>query len=154
VIADTSPINYLILIGEVAVLPALYGRVIIPPEVLAELTDPGTPFVVGEWAHVLPEWVEVRTSGLPDDEALCHLDPGERAAIFSLSCAPDDAAGRDEAKRRGIPNTGTLGIIRAAGLGKLLDLPSAVQRLASTNFRVSQSLLQELLAEYSRRSQG
>ena len=31
VIADTSPINYLILIGQIDVLRALYGRVLIPP---------------------------------------------------------------------------------------------------------------------------
>ena len=37
VIADTSPINYLILIGEIDVLPALYGQVLIPPSVREEL---------------------------------------------------------------------------------------------------------------------
>lgn len=39
VIADTSPLNYLLLIGEIAILPSLYGQVFIPPEVLAELSD-------------------------------------------------------------------------------------------------------------------
>jgi predicted nucleic acid-binding protein len=33
VIADTSPINYLIPIGEIEVLPALYQRVLVPPSV-------------------------------------------------------------------------------------------------------------------------
>ena len=159
VIADTSPINYLILIGEIAILPALYGRVIIPPEVIAELTDPGSPLAVGEWARVLPEWLEVRASALPYDETLLQLDPGERAAISlaeqesEVLLLIDDAAGRAEANRRGLPNTGTLGIIRAAGVRKLLDVPSALRRLASTNFRVSQALLQALLAEHSRRGQ-
>jgi len=31
VVADTTPVNYLILIGEIDVLPKLYGRVVIPP---------------------------------------------------------------------------------------------------------------------------
>ena len=31
VIADTSPINYLIWIEQVNVLPKLYGRILIPP---------------------------------------------------------------------------------------------------------------------------
>jgi predicted nucleic acid-binding protein len=31
VVADASPLRYLILIEEVRVLPALYGRVIVPP---------------------------------------------------------------------------------------------------------------------------
>jgi predicted nucleic acid-binding protein len=33
VVADTTPVNYLILIGEIDVLPKLYGRVVIPPAV-------------------------------------------------------------------------------------------------------------------------
>jgi predicted nucleic acid-binding protein len=38
VIADTSPINYLICIGEIDVLPRLYGVVIIPRAVRDELS--------------------------------------------------------------------------------------------------------------------
>jgi len=37
VIADTSPINYLILIGEIEILKHLFSRVIIPEAVLLEL---------------------------------------------------------------------------------------------------------------------
>ncbi len=59
----------------------------------------------------------------------------------------DDAAGRSEATRRGIPSTGTLGILRAAAVRQLLDLPSSLKNLAATNFRVSQLLMEELLAE-------
>jgi predicted nucleic acid-binding protein len=32
IVADTSPLNYLILIESVHVLPSLYGRILIPPE--------------------------------------------------------------------------------------------------------------------------
>jgi len=59
----------------------------------------------------------------------------------------DDAAGRAEADRRHIPNTGTLGLLRAASLRQLVDLTAALNRLATTNFRVSQSLIEELLTE-------
>lgn len=31
VIADTSPLNYLIRIGEIEILPALYARIVVPP---------------------------------------------------------------------------------------------------------------------------
>lgn len=37
VIADTGPINDLILIGEIELLPALYDRVTVPPSVCEEL---------------------------------------------------------------------------------------------------------------------
>ena len=39
VIADTGPINYLILIGHIAVLSQLFDKVVLPSAVRAELTD-------------------------------------------------------------------------------------------------------------------
>ena len=50
--------------------------------------------------------------------------------------------------------TGTLGILRAAALGELIDLPSALGRLLATNFRVSISLANDLLAEDAERKAG
>jgi predicted nucleic acid-binding protein len=47
VIADTSPINYLIWIGEIAVLQRLYGRVLIPPSVCDELKRAPAPEASG-----------------------------------------------------------------------------------------------------------
>ena len=59
----------------------------------------------------------------------------------------DEAAGRLEASRRGIPNTGTVGILRAASIARLVDLPSTLARRVATNFRISSSLLDGLIAE-------
>ncbi|HEY6393452.1 MAG TPA: hypothetical protein VIX89_19370 [Bryobacteraceae bacterium] len=56
VIADTSPLNYLILIEAIDLLPRLYGRIVIPVEVLNELKDDGAPRRINEWAMKLPEW--------------------------------------------------------------------------------------------------
>jgi predicted nucleic acid-binding protein len=158
VVADTSPLNYLVLIGEIETLPALYGRVLIPPEVLAELTDPGVPIEVLDWIRSRPEWLEVRVVREDrNDTTLQHIGPGERAAILLAQEEPDvlllmdDAAGRAEANRREIPNTGTLGVLRAAALRQLLDLPAVLTRLAATNFRVSASIIEELLAEDAER---
>jgi predicted nucleic acid-binding protein len=39
VIPDTSPINYLVLIGEISLLPRLYGKILIPDAVLTELRE-------------------------------------------------------------------------------------------------------------------
>jgi predicted nucleic acid-binding protein len=36
VVADTSPINYLVLIEEIGVLPKMYGHVVIPHTVREE----------------------------------------------------------------------------------------------------------------------
>ena len=158
VVADTSPLNYLALIGEIGILQRLYGRVVVPSEVLAELADSGAPPEVAAWIQSRPEWLEVRAVRVgQDDPALQQLDPGERAAILLAQEEPDvlllidDSAGRAEANRRDIPNTGTLGVLRAAALRRLLDLPPALARLAATNFRVSRSLIEDLLAEDSER---
>ena len=37
IVSDTSPINYLVLIGEIELLPKLFGKVVIPQAVLDEL---------------------------------------------------------------------------------------------------------------------
>ncbi len=37
VVSDTSPLNYLVLIGADHVLPILFGRVVAPPVVLSEM---------------------------------------------------------------------------------------------------------------------
>jgi predicted nucleic acid-binding protein len=49
VVADTSRINYLILIQHELLLPALYTHVIVPPAVHHELQDPETPLAVRAW---------------------------------------------------------------------------------------------------------
>jgi predicted nucleic acid-binding protein len=43
VIADTSLINYLVLIEQIEVLPKLYGRILIPPSVYEELQQGSHP---------------------------------------------------------------------------------------------------------------
>ena len=50
VVADTSPLNYLILIDEIDLLPALLGKVLLPYAVFRELKHPKTaPKVLNGW---------------------------------------------------------------------------------------------------------
>jgi predicted nucleic acid-binding protein len=49
VIADTGPVNYLILIDEIDLLPALYGQLLIPPSVHEELGRKRAPEAVRLW---------------------------------------------------------------------------------------------------------
>jgi len=60
VVADTSPLNYLVLIEEVGLLPAIFGNVLVPTSVFHELQHPRTSLKVREWVANLPVWVEVR----------------------------------------------------------------------------------------------
>ena len=57
VVSDTSPINYLVILGIIDVLPELFETVYIPPEVVRELTSNDTPKSVREWMQSPPHWV-------------------------------------------------------------------------------------------------
>jgi len=43
VVADTSPLNYLVLIGQVEILPALFERIFVPQTVQNELRENEAP---------------------------------------------------------------------------------------------------------------
>src|ERR1035441_9824731 len=59
VIADTGPVNYLILIGHINLLPRLFQRVILPTAVKEELHDIGAPVAVRAWIGSPPDWLEI-----------------------------------------------------------------------------------------------
>jgi predicted nucleic acid-binding protein len=46
VVADTSPINYLLLINQIDLLPHLFQEIIIPDVVRDEMLDPEAPPVL------------------------------------------------------------------------------------------------------------
>jgi predicted nucleic acid-binding protein len=80
VVADTGPLNYLILIGALDVLPPLYGRVAVPHLVALELGQPGAPPAVAAWIGEPPGWLDI-VADPPFDPTLELLDPGESAAL-------------------------------------------------------------------------
>ncbi len=89
VVADTSPLNYLALIGEAQLLHQLYGRVLVPQAVAQELLHPAAPAIVSEWIRHRPAWLDVvEVKG--EDPSLANLDPGEREAlILAQKLSPD-----------------------------------------------------------------
>jgi predicted nucleic acid-binding protein len=131
VISDTSPLNYLILIECIDVLPTLYGRVVIPEGVLAELQRDSTPQVVKKWIAARPGWLDVRQARIQANDALSMLGIGERQAISlaqELQAAAiiiDEERGRREARRLGLSVIGILGVLRDAAERKLIELPAA-----------------------------
>ena len=151
VIADSSPIHYLFLIGHIEVLPSLYGQIIIPEIVVTELQHQRTPKTVRDWIGARPDWMDVRQSHLTASETLAELDDGERDAILLAMelgadlLLLDDRKARIEAARQNVMATGTLGVLEAASMRGLLDLPEALSRLQTTNFRVAQRLIDDLL---------
>lgn len=151
VIADTTPLNYLVLIDQSNLLPRLYGRVLIPPAVYKELLAEGTPACVRDWAVHRPAWLEVRPPFLPLDIGHDPRDAGECEAIaLALELRADllildDRNARLEAARRNLVVIGTLRVLEDAAQLGMIDLPHALQRLQQTSFRASAKLLQAML---------
>ena len=155
VVSDTGPVNYLVLIGHIDILPALFEKVFIPFAVQEELKDSAAPVEVRRWIAHPPAWLEVRE--LPThsfDDFLIPLGEGERDAIRLAAALQnntvlliDDREGVKAALRKGLDKTGTLGILDKAAQRGLLDLANAFAQLQRTNFRFPEDLMRKLLAE-------
>jgi len=64
VIADTSPVSYLIRIGKIEVLPRLYQNIVITAAVCDELKSTRAPQAVRDWtAAIPPGWKLAYPSG-------------------------------------------------------------------------------------------
>ena len=159
VISDASPLNVLVRIERVALLPKLFNRIVIPPAVEAELNDPRAPKEVRSFLGSRPSWLEVaRPLALLD---LPNIGPGERAAI-SLACERkadllliDDKRGRRAAKSLDLRIIGTIGILEQMAAPGWLDLRSAFDRVREIGFSASDELLDAALRrDAQRRSLG
>jgi len=146
VIADTTPLNYLILINHVDLLATLFGSTLVPQSVFEELSRAKTPAAVREWMAKPPSWLQVRSAPKSADPSLNTLDPGERdAIILALELLADlvlmdDAEGRQEAERHHVRVVGTLTVLKQAAIEGLIDFKDAMNRLEKTNFRLSSKL--------------
>jgi predicted nucleic acid-binding protein len=54
VVADTGPLNYLVQIDAIDVLPKVFGKIVIPAAVHDELAHPGAPAMVRAWGGIVP----------------------------------------------------------------------------------------------------
>ena len=154
VVADTSPIFYLLSIGHIELLPRLFMKVFVPGAVHKELCHPTAPRVLREWIAERPSWLEVIPVDEIDDDSLRPLGDGERAAItLALSMHADlilidERKGTSAALTKGFEVTGPLGILRLAVKDSLIDIAAALAKLKRTNFRYRQEMIDGLLNEF------
>lgn len=155
VVADTGPLNYLVLIDAIELLPKLFEKVFTPAAVRAELLDPDAPAIVRAWAAQPPQWLEIRpVAATIDDPGWYALDAGEREALAlarTLSAElvlMDDRAGVAVAQQHGFTVTGTLGVLGLAAQRGLVDLAAAFERLKATSFRYRPEIMDALLAQH------
>ena len=132
-VADTGPLNYLVLIGRIDLVPQLFGSLSIPT-VRDELDDPMTPAAVRQWIAAPPGWLSIMPAPAETDPALASLDVGERAAVALAAAIKadlllmDDRAGVAVARAQGIEVTGTPGVVERAARRCLVELPVALDQ--------------------------
>lgn len=144
VICNTSPIQYLHQLQLLHILPALAGRVIIPPAVVEELSQGRTSGINLPDVNVL-KWVEIRR---PISELavplVTDLGSGEtevlmlalemREAVVVL----DDDLARRVAETLGLRLTGTLGLLLDAKKAGLIPaIAPLLDQLQTLRFRVA-----------------
>jgi len=159
VIADTGPVNYLVLIGHIDLLPALFEKVILPFAVHAELTSRKTPRSVSDWISKPPPWLEIsEDQPLLFDPSLEGLDEGEKAAIALAASLHadlllmDDRDGVTVARSKGLRVTGTLGVLDLLAQRGLIDFAQAIEKLERTSFRRPEPILAALLEKHKRKT--
>lgn len=143
IVSDTTPLRYLGALGELELLPRLFGQIVVPSIVISECLHHSAPENLRIWAAAPPDWL-VLIEIVEFHARVNDLDPGEAAAITAaLSMKADlllidERKGRARAASLGLKRIGTLAILAQAGRRGWLDYHQSVDRLVSgTNFRVS-----------------
>jgi predicted nucleic acid-binding protein len=155
VVSNSSPICYLLLIGQIHLLPALFGQIDVPEAVYLELTNAGAPDIVRDWITHPPSWLQVHQVSEHADPTLDRLHAGEREAIaLAQQLAADlilidEKAARGVALEAGLRVSGLLGVLDVAATQNMVDLTTAIGRLISTSFRASPRLLKSLLDKHA-----
>ena len=82
VVADSSPLHYLILLEQTDLLHRFYDEVVIPNSVADELRAVETPQHVTDWVTHPPSWLTLVPVTVEEVASIAgELDLGERAAI-------------------------------------------------------------------------
>lgn len=156
VVSNRTPLNYLVLIEVIDVLPKLFNEVYAPAAVMGELSHESTPESVRSWAAQPPQWLTVRSPALRLPSA-AHLDPGEADAISlakeirAPAVLMDEKLGRNIAIAEGLVVVRTLALLELAAERGLIKLQPTFDRLRGTSFRVDDSLVDAALARESAR---
>ena len=153
VVADASPIILLSRVGRLDLLPALYGRLVVPAPVYREVAQVGKPGSADLSAEPWVELVETDPSDPVFTNLRRNLDLGEAAALAVAKALSadlvlmDDRQGRRAAATLGLSVKGTLGILLAAKRGGFLDkVGPLVAALVEQGAWLSPALKRQVLA--------
>ncbi len=154
IIADAGPLIGLARIDHLSILKDLYGGILIPPAVAAELElskgRPGSRLL----AIALEDgWIQLETPDRAEGlrSLRLFLDAGEAEAILLAEKHPgdpllmDEKRGRSVARNRGIPFIGTGGVLLIAKRqGQIERVLPILERLAEAGYRLAPALQRQL----------
>ena len=156
VVCNASPLINLARIGQLALLPRLFGRLLLPQAVWQEVVEDGRGQPGAEEIR-RAVWIERATVS---NQPLVHslrqdLDAGEAEAIaLAIEIQADwllmdERLGRETAQYFGLRYVGLVGILSAAKQrGDLKALRPLLDRLRDVaGFRVSSALYQQVLRD-------
>jgi predicted nucleic acid-binding protein len=140
IVSDTSCLILLDKIGHISLLHTLFDTITI------------TSLIAEEFGKELPNFIRIEDPKDKNYQKILEgfLDPGESSAI-ALALESDDclliideSKGRREANQLKLNVTGTLGIlIVAKEKGLINSLTEVIGQINQTDFRISQSLINE-----------
>lgn len=142
IISDASTLILFHKIDELDILNKVYGSMLTTPE------------VAKEFGEKLPDWIEVQpVSDIKYQQLLeIQVDSGEASAIAlatefdDVLLLLDDLKARKLAQRLALKFTGTLGIIYKAKQKEIIPaVKPLINKLLSTNFRISKEIVDEIL---------
>jgi predicted nucleic acid-binding protein len=143
VISDTGPLSYLHKLGRLDLLRDLFGRILVPPAVVAELA------VGHRRGKDLPDvaalaWIELRAPPAGSLAGIDGLGAGETEGIALARALPaavlvvDDGEARRAALGFGLRVTGTVGVLILAKERHLIELVAPeLDRLSTFGFRLA-----------------
>ena len=154
IVINTGPLIAMVAAnGNLNWLPSMYGRIVIPYEVLLEIEagGPGNTEIVA--LRAIERQVLIgRQSTQIDAAMLRELDLGESSVISSAllhaidTVAIDEKAGRRLARIHGLNVTGSIGILlKAKRHGFLPNLGECIARMRAHGIWISAELTQEVL---------
>lgn len=155
VVSDTSPIIALAHLQRIDFLECFFGKVLVPPAVLAELRRPAWERLVRDVVGASFIQVQSPADRARVDQLGATLDPGEAEAlalaleVHAEAVLMDEAEGRSMAQSLGLTTIGVLGLLlRAKREGLLVAVRPELDRLQlDLGFHVSQRLRATFLTD-------
>ena len=160
VISNTSPLQYLHQLALLHLLPAFYGRVLIPQAIASEL-EIGRKEGVNLPVPAETPWLQIQSVAPPAWPLARDIHRGEAEALALAAqfqdplLLLDDGTARQHARAMGLRITGTAGILlRAKRENKIPAVKPLIDQLEILGFHLDQTTRFNILKLHWNRKRG